>query len=525
MPEPKRIGVFGWGLVAPGAKNVEAFDRRLREGGSWLSEFTGFGPSNFLAGMPTFEFEDYKAWIDARFPPSRFPALRKKFGGPTQYAIGAFIQALAQNEGMEKELEALGGQAQCIIGAGLSDVPTYDDIGRELFRAQRRWNRFWADPSHNQALRNHLSGEATDPSAPADPAGVDVADRDDAEEAYWAYWAARSPELREYLAALREIEGLTMDGPVEQTKGRLIKKKRAALLELRKQWGAPEAPWDCVRADALWNIGNTPASELSMLGKIRGMCIAPFAACSSFGVALKLGIDSIRRGEAKLAVIGATEPAPHPVTIGTFYNARVLSHDGEVSKPLTGLRGTHVSGGACVWIIGDLDHYTAKGWKPLGMEPISVGITADADHIITPSVEGPSEAIRTALQNAQVSPDQIAEWDLHATGTPGDVLEVHTARMQLPPGVRMTARKGTFGHGMGAGGGWELTAQYLGFANGELPPTELHGDELNAQIGQEHDNFVYDKACKTGGDVAGKLSMGIGGINACVVSRKLGSNG
>lgn len=513
--------MFGWGLVAPGAKNVDVFDRRLREGGSWLSEFKGFGPSNFLAGIPDFEFEDYKGWIDARFPPSRFPALRKKFGGPTQYAIGAFVQALGQNAEIEAELEALGSQAQCIIGAGLSDVPTYDDIGRELYRAQRRWNRFWSEPNNNRALRNHLSGESPDPDAPADPNHTLVSDRDDAEDTYWAYWAGRSPELREYLAALREIEGMTMEGPVEQTKGRLIKKKRAELVELRKTWGAPEAPWDCVRADALWNIGNTPSAELSMLGKIRGMCIAPFAACSSFGIALKIGMDSIRRGEARLAVVGATEPAPHPLTIGTFYNARVLSHDGDVSKPLTGLRGTHVSGGACVWIVGDLDYYRERGWKALGMEPVAVGVTADADHIITPSVEGPSEAIRAAMQGAGVTPDQVSEWDLHATGTPGDVLEVHTARLQLPKGVRMTARKGTFGHGMGAGGGWELTAQYLGFAGGELAPTELHDNELNAQIGEEHDNFVYDRGCRPAGTIAGKLSMGIGGINACVVSRAL----
>lgn len=90
----KRIGVFGWGIVAPGAKNITSFAEVLDDPTSHLSRFEGFGPSNFLVGMPDFDFGDYEAWISARFPPSRFRALDKKFGTPSKYTIGAFIQAL-----------------------------------------------------------------------------------------------------------------------------------------------------------------------------------------------------------------------------------------------------------------------------------------------------------------------------------------------------------------------------------------------------------------------------------------------
>ena len=61
-------------------------------------------------------------------------------------------------------------------------------------------------------------------------------------------------------------------------------------------------------------------------------------------------MDAIERGEAKVVVIGATDPPPHPLIVGSFYNARVLSADGSVSKPLTRLQGTHVAGG-----VGGLD--------------------------------------------------------------------------------------------------------------------------------------------------------------------------
>jgi len=255
-----------------------------------------------------------------------------------------------------------------------------------------------------------------------------------------------------------------------------------------------------------------------MTGRTR-LAFAPVAACSTFGVALKLAVDAIDRGEAKAVVVGATDPPPHPLVVGAFYAARVISSDAAVSKPLTGLRGTHVAGGAVLWILGDLEHMTALGYRPLGMEPVAIGVSSDADHIITPSVEGPTAAIEQALAAAGVRPGEITSWDLHATATPGDFKEVSTLRSLLPDSVLVTARKGTFGHGMAAGGGWELTAQYLGYARGKLFPTPLERGELNREIAALHGVFAFDRPCAARPGVAGKLSMGIGGINACVISR------
>jgi 3-oxoacyl-(acyl-carrier-protein) synthase len=72
---------------------------------------------------------------------------------------------------------------------------------------------------------------------------------------------------------------------------------------------------------------------------------------------------------------------------------------------------------------------------------------------------------------------------------------------------------------MGACGGWELTAQYLGFVRGEIYPTTLTKQELNPEIAKEHENFVFDQPVAPGGTIAGKLSMGVGGVNACVISK------
>ncbi|HTQ79315.1 MAG TPA: beta-ketoacyl synthase N-terminal-like domain-containing protein, partial [Thermoanaerobaculia bacterium] len=280
-----------------------------------------------------------------------------------------------------------------------------------------------------------------------------------------------------------------------------------------------EPPWRSVSANLVWNIHNTPASQISMLGRITGLTFAPVGACSTFGVALKLAMDAIDRGEADLVVVGATDPPPHPLTVGAFFSARVISADADVSKPLTGLRGTHVAGGSVLWIVGDLERMRERGFKPLGMEPLAVGVSADADHIITPSVDGPTAAVHQALAAAGVAPSELSSWDLHATATPGDYLEMEIMRSIVPGSVLVTARKGTFGHGMGAGGGWELTAQYLGYERGELFPTPLRQDELNPEIARLHEIYVFDSPVPAPRGPAGKLSMGIGGVNACVVSR------
>ncbi len=180
-----------------------------------------------------------------------------------------------------------------------------------------------------------------------------------------------------------------------------------------------------------------------------------------------------------------------------------------------------MAGGAALWIVGDLEYCRAKGFQPLGMEPLAVGVSSDAYHIITPSPEGPPVAIREALAASQAAPADIGTWDTHTTATPGDYTEIATMRAMLTERVLVTARKGIFGHGMSAGGGWELTAQYLGFARGTLFPTPLTRAELNRAIAGIHDRMVFQEACPAPAGLAGKLSMGIGGINACVISKPL----
>ena len=525
----KRIGVFGWGVVAPKSPDIGAFERNLKRATSWLEPFDGFGPSNFLVGRPDFDFEVCRPWISDRFEPRRFSQLQSKMGNTVKYAIGAFIQSLGQNPGIEDLLRELGSQVHIYVGTALGDFPLQYELVQRYHHAQQKWDRFWCQDEHNAALRDYRSSSDEEKAAiresagaPADPDPIDRWDDEfeETRERWYAFWVERSESLRTYLDLLREIEDEGIAGDIEAGKGHLIRRKMAARRKLSTQFGCPTEPWNAVDPSLLWNIPNIPAAQISMLGHITGPMIAPVAACAGFSVSLKMAIDAIQSGQAKIAVIGMTDPEPHALSVGAFYGARVLSHDGRVSKPFTGMRGTHVSGGACIWIVGDADYLRGRGFEPVGLEILSVGISSDADHIITPSQEGPRIAIRQALADAGIEPEDVATWDMHATATPGDWSELQNTLAVLPGSAAITARKGTFGHGMSVCGGWELTAQHLGFSKGELLPVNLDGGEVHDQIRPYYCRLVQDEGQTTEGDVAGKINMGVGGINACAICRR-----
>ena len=136
----KRIGVFGWGVVAPKSPNINVFERNLEDSDSWLTPFKEYGPSNFLVGYPEFDFETYHPWFDERFPPAKFAQLKDKMGPMVQFAIGAFVQSLGQNPGIEQYLQSLGMQCHVYIGTGIGDITVTQEQTHVYERTLRRWN-------------------------------------------------------------------------------------------------------------------------------------------------------------------------------------------------------------------------------------------------------------------------------------------------------------------------------------------------------------------------------------------------
>ena len=94
-------------------------------------------------------------------------------------------------------------------------------------------------------------------------------------------------------------------------------------------------------------------------------------------------------------------------------------------------KGAQILGGEVSFDGKNIARISDRGFRPLGMEPVSVGVSADAHHIITPSVDGPRASIQQALAEAHADVSEVGTWDLHATATPGDYAEMATLRSML----------------------------------------------------------------------------------------------
>lgn len=519
-----RIGIYGWGVVAPGARNVAAFEDLLASGHTALrtTSRTELGSGLFAVGDPDFAFEDYVGWIKERHGEAYAARLQKKMGDNVQFTVGATIQALSTQPGLETRVRELDEACHVYVGSGVGDLPQSYAANRSLERATRRWNHFWAQVDRCSARRRYeREGQAQVPPPPVDPATlpVDSEERFEAAAAWDAYWAERSEELRAHLVRYAEIEKLAIQNADDES-GHLaaIRARARAHRALAEEVGCPPPPWTAVKPDLIWNIQNSPAAQITMLLDIHGASLAPVGACSTFGVALAQGKGAIERGEAKLAIVGTTDPRPDAALAAAFHDARVMPGTGEVNQPFTSLRGTHMSGGACIWIIGDDAWAREHGLHALGYVE-AAALTSDAEHIITPSKSGPKRALERAFAEAHIGRDDVAVMDLHATGTPGDLNELSLVDDYLNDRTLITARKGQLGHGMANSGGWELTALTLGLARGRVFPTGIPSSDLHPRIARKA-QIVGEQAMTVHGDVGVKMMLGIGGITACVVVRR-----
>ena len=536
----RRIGIYGWGVVAPGAKNLAALDQLLREGKTALKTASRpeLGEGLFAVGDPDFSIDDYVGWIAERKGEAFATRLKKKMGDNVLFALGASVQAMQSNPKLERIAKELDEACHVYVGSGVGDLPQSYAAARSLDKATRAWNQFWADPTRCPARKIfEETGDFAGAAPPANPAAlpVDSEERLEARLAWDAYWAERSPSLKSFLERMKAVEALGSadEGPEAPSPGSkpkaisekahlaAIRRRVRALRALLDEVGCPPPPWTAVSPDLIWNIQNAPAAQITMLFDVHGAAFAPVGACSTFGVALKCGRDAILRGEAKMAIVGTTDPRPDPARVGAFHEARVMAGTGEVNAPFTTLRGTHLSGGSCIWILGDEEYFSAQGLEPVGGWVEGIALSSDAEHIITPSVSGPKRAMARAFEEAGVTPEDIAIADLHATGTPGDLNERSLGESFVSEQTRSPARKGQLGHGMANAGGWELTALALGLGAGEAHPTGIEDRQLHPNIRRPEAIVTSDKAAIAGGPgkTGFKLMLGIGGITACVVLR------
>lgn len=525
----RRVWLYGCGAVAPGAANVKELLANVESQTCALTPLASLNNA-FLVGMPKFDFSIYQDWIAKRFNQTKFSQL-EKLTDHVKLGVGTTIDALDSNPGVEEALKKIDSRVIVAFGSGFGDVGSYFKGHDDYLASARVWNYFWAQPSHNAAAKKYLeSGAPAAEGVPPRPTefAPDSPERERAAAKWDAYWAPQSDELKKFVGEFSKIESMTIGDDVATDKLSVIRTKAKARKALMDRYGCPVPPWESVSSGFLWNLPNGPAAQITMLLGTHGVSYAANGACSTYGMLVRHALDAIQSNTYDAAIIGTTDLPPDPTVVSSFHNAKVLAAGNDVGIPLCGLRGTHVSGGSCVWILAEQDTMEKLGVKPLHqIEILSAGLASDAEHIITPSLEGPKNAIRTAFKEANVMPADIDTWDMHATGTPGDWSEFKLMEDFVPPSAVVTARKGIFGHGMGTCGGWEMTVQLLGTKKqGDMyviSPSGIPQNMMHSTIKTLSRNIATDKPvtikARPQGFTCGKLSMGIGGITACVIAR------
>ena len=185
-------------------------------------------------------------------------------------------------------------------------------------------------------------------------------------------------------------------------------------------------------------IANMGAAQISMQLGLRGPVLSTVSACATSNHAIGEALDAIRLGRADIIVAGGTEAAIVEMGIGAFNAMRALSVRNDAperaSRPFDVDRDGFVMGEAgAVLVLEELAHARARG-AHIYAELLGYGLTADAHHVTEPDPTGtaPAGAVRMALGDAGVAPDQVGYVNAHATSTPvGDPNEIRAIKLAL----------------------------------------------------------------------------------------------
>ncbi len=272
---------------------------------------------------------------------------------------------------------------------------------------------------------------------------------------------------------------------------------------------------------------NGSAGWLSIELGARAGVHTPVSACASGAEAIGYGIDMIKAGRADVVVAGGTEAAIIELNIAAFAAMRALSLRNDeperASRPFDKGRDGFVLGeGAGIVVLESESHAASRGARVYAVAAGS-GYSCDAHHIAQPDPDGGGAvlAIRRALQDAGVSPAQVAHVNAHATSTPaGDVLEANAiaeALGEAADGVMVSSTKSMTGHLLGGAGAVESVAAILALRDRTAPPTinlDDPEDDLRVEIAVKptelHQRGTAPMAVLNN-------SFGFGGSNVAVV--------
>ncbi|HXO44568.1 MAG TPA: beta-ketoacyl-[acyl-carrier-protein] synthase family protein [Candidatus Cybelea sp.] len=264
-------------------------------------------------------------------------------------------------------------------------------------------------------------------------------------------------------------------------------------------------------------MANAGASHISMDLGLAGPVYTVSTACSSANHAIGQAFRLVRDGEAELAVTGGSEAIFTVGMLKAWEAMRVIAPD--TCRPFSkDRRGMILGEGGAMMILEPLEAAQARGAR-IYAEICGMGMTSDAHHLTQPTVDGPARAMKGALREAAMMPEQVGYINAHGTGTAGnDPVETRAIREVFgahADKLAVSSTKSMHGHALGAAGALEAIATVLALHHGILPPT-ANFTEPDPECDLD---YIPNRARAVQVQAALSNSFAFGGLNAVVAFR------
>jgi nodulation protein E len=227
----------------------------------------------------------------------------------------------------------------------------------------------------------------------------------------------------------------------------------------------------------------------------------------------------VRDGGAEIAITGGSEAVFSHGFLKAWEAMRVISPD--TCRPFSKDRSGLILGeGGAMLVLEPLEQALARGAR-VHAEIAGFGMSADAGHITQPSAEGAARAMRAALRDAGIGPEQVGYINAHGTATQvNDPMETAAIRAVFGPHAGrlvVSSTKSMHGHALGAAGALEAVATALALRNGVLPPTAgYREDDPECDL-----DVAPNVARRKEVEYALSNSFAFGGLNAVVALRRV----
>ena len=273
-------------------------------------------------------------------------------------------------------------------------------------------------------------------------------------------------------------------------------------------------------------IGNMAAGNVTIDLGAKGESISMVTACASGTHCIGESFRMIKHGYQDIVIAGGTEASVTPSGIAGFTNIKALTQTTDKNRasiPFDKERSGFVMGeGAGIVILEEYEHAKARGAK-IYAEIVGYGATSDAYHITSPAPggEGGARAMKIAMEEADVNPEEITYINAHGTSThlndSGETAAVKTAFGDAAKKVMMSSTKGNTGHLLGAAGGVEAVICAKAVQDNFVPPTinyKVPDEECDLDIVPNEGRNVEVKYAMSN-------SLGFGGHNATILLKKI----